>query len=419
MTDGLATLSAAAAARAIAARQISALELADALLARVAAREGVVQAWAFLDPDQILEVARQSDRSGSGPLRGVPFGIKDVIATADMPTGCNSPIYADRRTGHDAACVARLRQAGAVIMGKTVTTEFAFVRPGPTRNPHDPSRTPGGSSSGSAAAVASGMAPGALGTQTGGSTIRPAAFCGVYGYKPAFEAWDSGGTKLLAPSLDTLGLFCRDLEDIPLISQALSGTAPAAGQQPDISVLLPPHADQADAESRRLLERLGVPEPAPAEWAGLDAAHRAIMSAEVARSFAVEWRQDRERLSPEIAAFIQAGLDRTEEELAAAWRSVARARRWLAGQAGPGRVIATLSAPGPAPPGLAGTGNAVFCRLWTLLHAACLHVPAGLGEAGLPIGLQLVQAAGPEADLVLAAKAVRKRFGLASVIDPV
>ena len=416
-----ATLSASAAAKAVASRQISALELADALLARVAEREPDVRAWAFLDPDQVRAAARAADCRHDGVLRGVPFGIKDVIATADMPTQYNSPIYAGHRPATDAICVARLRGEGAIIMGKTVTTEFAFTRPGPTRNPFDPARTPGGSSSGSAAAVAACMVSAALGTQTGGSTIRPAAFCGVFGYKPAFERWDTAGVKPLAPSLDTLGLLCRDLDDIPLISGVLGGavqcTADVPAQPLEIRVLLPPHAGQADAESLALLESLGPAQAAPAEWSRLDAAHRIIMSVEVARAFATEWRRDRDRLGPGIAAFIQSGLERDEAEIASAWRTVAQARRWLFEQAPPGRVIATLSTPGPAPLGLEATGNAVFCRLWTLLHAACLHVPAGLGRARLPIGVQLVQAAGQQADLIAAAKALRERFGLGLAIE--
>jgi amidase len=294
-------------------------------------------------------------------------------------------------------------------MGKTVTTEFAFMRPGPTRNPHDRARTPGGSSSGSAAAVADRMVPAALATQTGGSTIRPAAFCGVLGYKPAFGEWSAAGLKHLAPSLDTLGLYARALEDVTLISAVLRGDdvprSPRPGP-PSLALWETPYAASAEPMAREALHavadraaRAGARVrrmPAPDPCAGLNAAHRVIMASETARAFAREWHDERSRLSEELAAFIAAGLRHTEAEIAEAWALTARCRRWLDTTLDAGELVLTLSVPGEAPVGIAATGNAIFNRLWTLLHATCLHIPTGVGPAGLPIGVQLVDPRGSE-----------------------
>jgi Asp-tRNA(Asn)/Glu-tRNA(Gln) amidotransferase A subunit family amidase len=202
--------------------------LVRACLDRIAERDGALHAWAHVDPDRALAEARARDaEEPRGPLHGVPVGVKDLIDTADLPTAYGSPIYAGYRPAVDAACVERLRAAGAVVLGKTVTTEFALFHPGPTCNPHDPGRTPGGSSSGSAAAVADGHVPLALGTQTAGSIIRPAGFCGVWGFKPTFERLPTAGIKPIAPSLDTLGPFARGPDDLALCAGVLAGAASA------------------------------------------------------------------------------------------------------------------------------------------------------------------------------------------------
>src|SRR5215813_4526038 len=201
--------------------------VASACLERSEEREPEVLAWQYLNPEQVIAQARALDRSGArGPLAGVPFAIKDIIDTCDMPTEMGSPIYKGHQPRGDAACVALSRKAGGVLMGKTVTTEFANRYPGKTRNPYDPSRTPGGSSSGSAAAVADFMAPLAIGTQTTGSTIRPAAFCGAFGYRPTWGDLRCVGVKEAAGSLDTLGLIARSIEDIALYRDVLTGSAP-------------------------------------------------------------------------------------------------------------------------------------------------------------------------------------------------
>jgi Asp-tRNA(Asn)/Glu-tRNA(Gln) amidotransferase A subunit family amidase len=418
LPNDLTTLTAGQAARHIAANRLRGSDYIEALLARVAEREPGIQAWAFLDPDKLRAAARQADAGPvRGPLHGVPIGIKDVIATADQPTEYNSPIYRGHRPKIDAVTVARLRAAGALVMGKTVTTEFAYMRPGPTRNPHDPQRTPGGSSSGSAAAVADRMVPVALGTQTGGSTIRPAAFCGVYGYKPALGRFDAGGLKYLAPSLDTIGLMARDLDDLALVASVLANAeAPmmTADQPPAFVIYQPIGVAQADASALACVERVGeqaaarrasVRRLAAPDWfTDLDVAHRAIMSAEVARSFAKEWRDTRGDLSPELASFIEQGLRRTEDELAHGWAAVARSRNWFAEAIRPGELLLTLPAAGEAPIGLASTGNAQFNRLWTLLHLPCLTLPAGNGPNGMPLGVQVVETRGAEASLFAGAR---------------
>ena len=219
---------AAGTARAIADGRTTSEVAVGACLARIAEREDVVRAWAFLDPDLALAQARACDTATApvGPLHGVPVGIKDIFDTADMPTGMGSPIYAGHRPAADAAAVAMLRAAGAVILGKTVTAEFAGTHPGATTNPHDPARTPGGSSQGSAAGVADGMVPVALGTQTGGSVLRPSSYCGIVGFKPSFGTFNRAGIKFAAESLDTIGLHARNLEDVVLLRDVLTGRNP-------------------------------------------------------------------------------------------------------------------------------------------------------------------------------------------------
>ena len=425
----LTTLGAAAAARLIASGRMTSLAYVESLLDRAARREPLVRAWAHLEPDRVREAARQCDGARvRGPLHGIPIGIKDVIDTADMPTEHNSPIYAGRRPTADADCVRRLKSAGAIIMGKTVTAEFAFMRPGPTRNPHDPARTPGGSSSGSGAAVADRMVPAALATQTGGSTIRPASFCGVFGYKPAFGEWRTAGLKYLAPSLDTLGLCARDLDDIALISAVLrdkTPAPPAANAPPAVVVWETPYAALAEPSALAALEaarsragRAGariraLAEPGPP--GDLNAAHRVIMAAETARSFAAEWRDARDSLSQELRSFIETGLRHDANEIAEAWAVVARWRRWLDAVVAPHETVLTLSTPGEAPVGLAATGNAIFNRLWTLLHAACLHIPTGVGPAGVPVGVQLVDPRGREDALLSSARWLVDILGARSV----
>ena len=406
----------------------SAVSVARACLERIASREPDIGAWAHVDPDAVLERAHALDRTPSrGVLHGVPVGVKDVIDTADQPTGHGSPIYAGHRPARDAACVTRLADAGALILGKTVTTEFAFAHPAGTRHPLATTHSPGGSSSGSAAAVADGMVPAALGTQTGGSTIRPSAFCGIVGYKPAFGAIPTEGLKPLAPSLDTIGIMARRLEDIPLLAGVLMDrpVKPLLDGPPRLALCRTPYWSRAEAPARDLL--LNTMEAAraagartreldlPAEFARLDDAHRVVMSAEVACSMDAERRSDAARLSEVMRAFIERGRRETAEDVEAGWALASDCRRHLHAECGDGEVLATLSAAGEAPRGLATTGDAVFCRLWTLLGLPCLHLPVDRGPAGLPLGIQLVAPSGDEGALLGAARWMAKRLDLSSL----
>jgi amidase len=370
----------------------------QASLARIDAREREVHAW--------THIASNFGQPNEGPLHGLPIGVKDVIDTADMPTEYGSPIYKGHRPKADAEVVRRLKRAGAIVLGKTVTTEFAFQHAGATRNPHNLACTPGGSSSGSAAAVADGMVPVALGTQTGGSIIRPAAYCGVLGYKPAFDRFPTAGLKFLAPSLDTIGIIARTVDDIARVSAVLSGQPKANTQiaKPRFALCRTPYAAEAEPQMHERLDAVAktlaragaqVRElELPASFADLNQLHRVIMAHETARSMAHEWQTARGQLSTHMAGFIERGLSISDDAAAAARVRVAACKEELPALLEDGELILTFSAAGEAPVGLESTGNAVFNRLWTLLDLPCLAVPAGRGARGLPLGVQLV--GGPE-----------------------
>ena len=422
------TAGAAETARRIRDGEWSAESVTRACLERIALREADIGAWAHVDPDAALERARALDRVPSrGVLHGVPIGVKDVIDTADQPTGHGSSIYAEHRPARDAACVTRLKDAGALILGKTVTTEFAFAHPARTRHPLAMTRTPGGSSSGSAAAVADGMVPAALGTQTGGSTIRPSAFCGIVGYKPAYGSIPTEGLKPLAPSLDTIGIMARRLEDIPLLAGVLAAqpVVPVRDGPPRLALWRTPYWGRAEASARNLLlETIEAAREAgartreielPAEFARLDDAHRVVMSAEVARSMDAEWRNHAGRLSEVLRDFIKRGQHEAAEVVEAGWALASGCRRRLRAMCEDGDVLATLPAPGEAPRGLATTGDAVFCRLWTLLGLPCLHLPVTRGPAGLPLGIQLVAPCGDDGALLGAVEWMAERLELSSI----
>lgn len=384
---------------------LAAEAVAEACLARIAACDGTVMAWEFLDPDLVRVQARAVDRTADkGALAGVPVGVKDVIDTADMPTALGSPIHAGRRPAADARCVALLRAAGAVVMGKTVTCEFAGPAPGKTANPRDPSRTPGGSSSGSAAAVADGMVPIALGTQTGGSVIRPSSYCGVLGYKPSFGKFDLAGVFPAAPSLDTLGVHARAADDVALAASVLSerpAAPPAPGRRPArVGVAKTWLWDRASSETREAVENAARRmEKAGARVfdVGLDNRFRelaeirgTINAVERARTLRDEWARDRERLSPVMRATVEEGLAVPEAEYGEAKRFLADRR--AAGDAAFGAcdVLLCPAVDGVAPPGLDDTGDPRFQSLWTMLGTPAATLPAGTGPGGLPVGVQLV-----------------------------
>jgi Asp-tRNA(Asn)/Glu-tRNA(Gln) amidotransferase A subunit family amidase len=415
-------LSAADAARQIRDGKLTSEELVQACLERIRALEPKVQAWAFLDEEHALAQARAADerkRSGEpiGPLHGVPVGVKDIFDTADMPTENGTVLHQGRTPRHDAAAVSMLRAAGAVILGKTVTTECAYFAPGKTRNPHNPEHTPGGSSSGSAAAVAAGMVPLALGSQTNGSVIRPASFCGVYGFKPTHGLVPRSGVLQLSRTLDHVGLFARSIEDVALLLEELQGyderdpdTRPRARipfrklatEEPPIPPLLAfiktPHWERADGDTKEafaeLLDALGsqaeevelMPSARDAwDW------HKTIMASEMAANLEREWRAGKDKLSPQLRELMERGREVRAVDYQRALRSIGPVaesfdelfmERYDA--------ILTPAAPGTAPKGLGSTGDPSFCSLWTLLGMPAVSLPLMQGANGLPLGAQLV-----------------------------
>ncbi|MFI4986732.1 MAG: amidase [Alphaproteobacteria bacterium] len=398
-------LGAAEAARRIASGELTAEALVEASLARIAAREATVGAWQFVAAEAARSAARACDRvKPRGPLHGVPVGIKDIFDTKDMPTEYGSPIYAGNRPAADAASVARLRRAGAVILGKTVTTEFAFFTPAKTRNPHNPAHTPGGSSSGSAAAVGDFMVPVALGSQTAGSVLRPAAYCGVVGFKPSHGAIDIAGVKPFAPSLDTVGIFSRAVEDSELVRRVLSGEDPAL---PDlvserlkrVGLCRTEYWDKAEPATAAAIARVAdvlrangvevVECELPRPCRGLNEVQQLILAFEAALSYGAELRDHAAQLSAKLREMLESGRATTESQYEAALHHAAEARAAFDGVFSGVDAILTPSAPGEAPTGLP-TGDPVFNRQWTLLHVPCLTLPVAEGPHGLPTGVQLV-----------------------------
>ena len=368
-------------------------------------RDAEVRAWTHYDAELALRQARELDRAPGprGPLHGIPVAVKDVLDTADFPTQYGSPIYRGYRPRADAASVALARNAGAVILGKTATAEFAGIHPAPTRNPVNPAHSPGGSSSGSAAAVADFMVPLAFGTQTAGSTIRPAAFCGVVGYKPTFNLINRAGLKFSAESLDTIGLFGRSVEDVALFAHAVSGQAmPVFRQAAAVRIGLhrTPRWQQAAASAQGVLEQVAQQLAAAGALIrehelgpGFELLYEAqgvILRYEAARAMAWETRHHRDLLSAEFAERMDQGMAISLGEYQAAQARAEQCRQRFAGELSGLDVLLTLSATGEAPLGIATTGDAVFSRNWTVLGAPCIHVPGGFGPQGLPLGVQVV-----------------------------
>jgi amidase len=409
-------LSAIDAAARIARGALTSEALVGSCLERIAEREPTVRAWAHLDPGLALAQARERDgQAPRGPLHGVPVGIKDIVDTASLPTEHGTPVHAGRRPDADAACVTALLHAGAVVLGKTVTTELATYQPSVTRNPRDPSRTPGGSSSGSAAAVADGMVALAIGSQTAGSVIRPAAYCGVLGLKPTHGALDLTGVLQLSARLDTLGLFAREPDDLGLALGALGGaaaTAPADAE-PSFAFARTPWWEQAEEDGRAAVEGAAARLAAagervreaelPPSFAPLPEAQNRLMAHDVARTRAWELEHHAEALSAVLRDYAEGGRSIADAEAddSAALGAVARAA--LEDLLAPGEVLLVPAVTGEPPPRSAGsTGDPLFCRPWTLLGVPALAVPGPVGPSGLPIGVQLVAGAGQEAALLRA-----------------
>ncbi|MPZ44107.1 MAG: amidase [Betaproteobacteria bacterium] len=392
--------------RLIAAKQASAVEIAQACLARIEARDKDVQAWEHVDREGVLAQARACDRTAPrGPLHGIPFGVKDVIDTHDMPTQYGSSIYAGHRPRADAAAVALLREAGAVLLGKTVTVELAGFHWSRTRNPHDLEHTPGGSSSGSGAAVADFMTPLALGTQTGGSTLRPAAFCGVLGYKPSFNLVNRAGMKPLAESQDTIGLFARSLSDLAHMLSALTACAVpplttsaapriAAARMPAWPAL-DPAMERAFDEACARLARAGAPVAElrlPQPFVDAFVAQRQVNDYEAWRGFAHERMHHWAQLSSSLQARLTHAARCTYEQYARAQDVIFQCKALLRELFAQYDVLLTPSVPGEAPRSHENTGDSSFHRIWTALHAPALNLPAFHGPNGLPMGLQLIGA---------------------------
>lgn len=398
-------LSATRAAELLTRRELSAEQLARACFARIEQRQGVVQAWTALDKEATLRHARDLDRASiRGVLHGLPFGVKDVFATRELPTAYGSSIYQGHQPVADAAPVALCRAAGALVAGKTVTTEFASYHPGPTRNPRNLAYTPGGSSSGSAAAVADDMVPFALGTQTAGSIIRPAAYCGVVGYKPSFGRIQRAGLKTIADSLDTVGGFARTVDDVALFASVMMGDAALReldyDAKPRIGMFRTPqwrHTDPVVREAYDLaasaLSRAGATVQdleLPPQLCPLVQTQADIMSFEMAQSLAFEHAHHRSQLSDALQSLLDAGAQISAAEHEANRQRAADGRAYVHGWFDDYDILLAPSAVGEAPIFEQGTGDPLFCRVWTLLGTPCVHLPFHTGPQGLPVGLQAI-----------------------------
>jgi Asp-tRNA(Asn)/Glu-tRNA(Gln) amidotransferase A subunit family amidase len=429
--DNLVRLTAIEAIERIRAGSLSATQLAGACLDRIAKRDPVVRAWSHVGAEGALHQARERDLSPSDrPLHGIPIGIKDVLFTEDMPTEFNSPIYTGWHPRLDASAVAILRAAGAVILGKCDTVEFAVSgRKALTRNPWDTERTPGGSSSGSAAAVADCHVPLALGTQTGGSIIRPASYCGVYAFKPSWNLVSFEGAKTCSASMDTIGWFARSAPDLELLCEVFGitdDTPPARRSLAGARIALcrspvwdraEPSTQAAFAEAAKRLDAAGADLEElelPAPFSGMTEAHKIIMQLEMCSSFLAEYSVHRSLLYEEMQGFVENRPGHTHAALATAYDLAATCRAEFDRLARPFDAVLTPSAVGEAPPGLEKTGEAVFNRIWTLLHVPCVNVPGLRGPTNLPIGLTLTGPRFADRKVLAIAEAVGKILSAAS-----
>lgn len=417
------TLSAADAVQRMAGKRLKARDLVEACLDRIDAREGQVHAWEALDPEGARKRADMLDKRARpvGPLHGIPLAVKDIIDTKAMTTECGSPIYRGRKAGKDAACVTQLVQAGAIVLGKSVTTEFAGAHAGKTHNPHNLRHTPAGSSSGSAAAVADFMAPIGYGTQTSGSVIRPGAFNGIVAYKGTYGWADLTGVKTYAKSLDTLGFFAREANDLALI-RAAYGHAPAdpATQPPRIGFCRTRWWDQAERYNQKNIEAAAKALRAagarvstwemPEDWDALITAHNRVMTKEATFHYGPERKRFPNMLSPSLAQSLEFGDTVTSAQLADAQKRKQRAFGDLAQAWERFDILLVPSARGEAPAGLGYTGDPIFNRYWTLLGSPCIALPFGSGPLGLPLSVQLVGPHDDDDQLVAWARWVEQRL---------
>ena len=410
-------------------------ELVRACLEQIDQVDGEIGAWAHLDPDYALEQARARDTerqrgAPQGPLHGIPVGIKDIVDTEDFPTERGTPLHGGRTPSADATLVARLREAGAVILGKTVTTELAVYSPGKTTNPHDTAHTPGGSSSGSAAAVACSMVPLSVGTQTNGSVIRPASFCGVFGFKPTHGLISRAGVLTQSPPLDTVGVFARSLDDIALISEVLMAfdardphmrprarpkiaatLAEAPPVEPRLAFVRTPVWGQAQDSTkdamRELIEHLGEHVDVvdlSAQFEGAHEVHRQIMEADLAMNLASQYKDGEGVMSTILREMIERGQKVLATEYNTALARIGELNEDLNAIFAQYDAILTPSAPGEAPKSLETTGSPAFCTIWTLCGTPALNLPVLVGSQGLPLGVQLVSKNNDDARLLRTAR---------------
>jgi Asp-tRNA(Asn)/Glu-tRNA(Gln) amidotransferase A subunit family amidase len=398
---------------------------------RIESTDDRIRAWAHFDRERALDEARAMDelrRHGQplGALHGVPVGVKDIIDTRGLPTALGTEVHHDRAPDADAAVVEKLREAGAVVLGKTTTTEYAFMHPAATRNPHDPGRTPGGSSSGSAAAVAAGHAPVAIGSQTNGSVIRPAAYCGVYGFKPSRGIISRRGMLRTSEHLDQVGVFGRGLGDVATLADVLAGydaADPASYPRPrprmhegcvsEVPVepcfawLEAPYLDRLSSDAREgfeeLLDALGERVerlPAPRSFTEAIHSHRVIHEVELYRNLREDIDRHGERVSAEVRSAAERGRNHGEGAYAAALSMLEGAERYFAEFFCDYDAIITPASGGEAPDVASGTGDPIFCTLWTFAGLPCLSLPLLVGAAGLPVGVQLVGGANADDKLL-------------------
>jgi Asp-tRNA(Asn)/Glu-tRNA(Gln) amidotransferase A subunit family amidase len=416
-------LSASEAVLRMAQKRLKARDLVEACLDRIDKREGQVHAWEALDPEGARKRADMLDKRSrpAGPLHGIPLAVKDIIATRTMPTTCGSPIYRDHVVGKDAACITQLVKAGAIVLGKSVTTEFAGGHANKTHNPHNLRHTPAGSSSGSAAAVADFMVPVGYGTQTAGSVIRPGAFNGVVAYKGSYGWADMTGIKPYAPTLDTLGFFAREANDLALIRAAYGhGAADPPRQPPRIGFIRTPWWELADPANRKNLELAArtlraagarvLECTAPDSWAGLVQAQHRIMTKEATQSYARERARSSHLFSPIMHGVMAEGDAVSRRQYADAKKRKRIALRQLDEAWERYDFLLAPSARGEAPSGLGSTGDPLFNRFWTLLGTPCIALPFNTGPFGLPLSVQLVGPRGKDDQLIAWSGWVERRL---------
>jgi Asp-tRNA(Asn)/Glu-tRNA(Gln) amidotransferase A subunit family amidase len=420
----LESLSASQAVKALAQREIKASDLLLSCLDRIGQRESIVKAWVSLGKENALARAKALDKGSiKGILHGLPIGIKDLFDTYDLPTSYGSPVYTEHYPRTDAVSVALMRQAGGIILGKTVSTEFASFKSGPTTNPHDEQHTPGGSSSGSAAAVADFMVPLATGSQTAGSIIRPASFCGIVGFKPSFGKMSVAGVKSLAPSLDTLGCFGRTVGDVALGVAAMSGDLDLATiedlhNKPRIAICKTADWKWANKEtvSALALARLSAEFIAkgkvsdvqlPVTFDELRQIQTRIMLSEMSRSLSFEREHFSKKMSAQISQQIADGSQMSYSQYANDVLQAKAASAFISELfTDQVDLVIAPSAIGEAPPLKDGTGDPVFCRIWTLLGLPCINLNVASGPNGLPVGIQLIAGPGKDRFLLSAARAL-------------